>query len=168
MGTDAISSIFNMVCNMVRFYIKLNTRLIQLTHWGQVMHICVSEFPIIGSDNGLSIPMILSTQTLIKLAKFIHFHSRKYIWKCCMENGVHFVKLRAEYRSAFELTKDMHLIIHPWLCDFYDEYLRETAWEYGQFSVPGTYMSITWATWYCIQLRNVEKGHWSNSLIAKR
>ena len=26
----------------------------QLTHWGRVMHICVSELTIIGSDNGLS------------------------------------------------------------------------------------------------------------------
>ena len=25
-----------------------------LTHWGQVMHICVSELAIIGSENGLS------------------------------------------------------------------------------------------------------------------
>ena len=25
-----------------------------LTHWGWVMHICVNELPIIGSDNGLS------------------------------------------------------------------------------------------------------------------
>ena len=25
-----------------------------LTHWGLVTHICVSELPIIGSDNGLS------------------------------------------------------------------------------------------------------------------
>ena len=47
--------------------------------------------------------------------------------------------LRAEYRSAFELTKDMHLITHPWLCDFYDEYWRETGREYGNFSVVGTY-----------------------------
>ena len=28
--------------------------LIQLTHWGRVTHICVSEITIIGSDNGLS------------------------------------------------------------------------------------------------------------------
>ena len=25
-----------------------------LTHWGQVMHICVNKLTIIGSDNGLS------------------------------------------------------------------------------------------------------------------
>ena len=25
-----------------------------LTHWGRVMHICVNELTIIGSDNGLS------------------------------------------------------------------------------------------------------------------
>ena len=28
--------------------------LLPLTHWGRVTHICVSELPIIGSDNGLS------------------------------------------------------------------------------------------------------------------
>ena len=28
--------------------------LIALTHWGQVMYICVSKYTIIGSDNGLS------------------------------------------------------------------------------------------------------------------
>ena len=26
----------------------------ELTHWGQVMHICISKLTIIGSDNGLS------------------------------------------------------------------------------------------------------------------
>ena len=26
----------------------------ELTHWGRVMHICVSKLPIIASDNGLS------------------------------------------------------------------------------------------------------------------
>ena len=29
-------------------------RAVGLTHWGRVTHICVSELPIIGSDNGLS------------------------------------------------------------------------------------------------------------------
>ena len=27
---------------------------VQLTHWGRVMHICVSKLAITGSDNGLS------------------------------------------------------------------------------------------------------------------
>ena len=40
-------------------------------------HICVSKLTIIGSDNGLS--------------KFMHFHSRKCIWKCRLENGRHLV-----------------------------------------------------------------------------
>ena len=142
---DAISSISNMVHNMVWFYIKLNTRLIR----GQVMHICVSELPIIGSDNVFSLGQhqaiiwtndeILSTQILLILVKFIHFSFKKIHLKCHLENGGHFLLLRAEYRSAFELTKDMHLITHPWLYDFYDEYLRETAWEYGHFNVAGTY-----------------------------
>ena len=33
---------------------KTRTRLISLTHWGRVTHICVSKLTIIGSDNGLS------------------------------------------------------------------------------------------------------------------
>ena len=28
--------------------------MVSLTHWGRVMHICVSKLTIIGSDNGLS------------------------------------------------------------------------------------------------------------------
>ena len=32
---------------------KLTLR-VQLTHWGQVTHICISKLTIIGSDNGLS------------------------------------------------------------------------------------------------------------------
>ena len=45
---------------MVSFYSKQYTywqntkRLITLTHWGRVTHICVSKLTIIGSDNGLS------------------------------------------------------------------------------------------------------------------
>ena len=27
-----------------------------LTHWGRVMHICIEDLTIIGSDNGLSSP----------------------------------------------------------------------------------------------------------------
>ena len=48
----------NVVCEMVailsrpqlqKYYVWLDT----LTHWGRVMHICISKLTIIGSDNGL-------------------------------------------------------------------------------------------------------------------
>ena len=77
-----------------------------LTHWGRVTHICVSKLTIIGSDNGLSpiwrqaiiwpnagILLIgpLGTNFSEILSKFIHFHSRKWVWKCRLGNGGHFV-----------------------------------------------------------------------------
>ena len=77
-----------------------------LNHWGQVTHKCVRKLTINGSDNGLSpgwcqaiiwttagILLIgpLATNSSEILAKLIHFHSRKYIWKCRLENGGHFI-----------------------------------------------------------------------------
>ena len=35
-------------------YPRVDFNGIQLTHWGQVTHMCVSELTVIGSDNGLS------------------------------------------------------------------------------------------------------------------
>ena len=77
-----------------------------LTHWGRVTHICVSKLTIIGSDNGLSpgrrqaiiwtnagILLIgtLGTNFSEILSNVIHFHSRKCIWKCRLENGGYLV-----------------------------------------------------------------------------
>ena len=79
---------------------------ISLTHWGRVMHICINRILIIGSDNGLSPnrrQAIIWTNAGILLIgplgtnfseipiELIHFHSWKYIWKCCLQNGIHFV-----------------------------------------------------------------------------
>ena len=76
-----------------------------LTHWGRVTHICVSELPIIGSDNGLSPgrrQAIILTKAGILLVRTlginfseilseIHtFSFKKCIWTC-LENGGHFV-----------------------------------------------------------------------------
>ena len=36
------------------FHCSCSNELNELTHWGRVTHICVSELTIIGSDNGLS------------------------------------------------------------------------------------------------------------------
>ena len=46
--TDAITLQHNMA------YRELDWQVSLLTHWGRVMHICVSKLTIIGSDNGLS------------------------------------------------------------------------------------------------------------------
>ena len=78
---------------------------IYLTHWGWVMHICVSKLTIIGSDNGLSpgwLQAIIWTNTAILLigplvnklqwnlkAKLMHFHWRK----------MHFKKSSAKWRA---------------------------------------------------------------------
>ena len=40
------------ICNVVT--IKAWEKLVLLTHWGRVTHICVSKLAIIGSDNGLA------------------------------------------------------------------------------------------------------------------
>ena len=80
------------------------TLYVELTHWGRVMLICVSKLTIIGSDNGLlpghhqaiiwtsaGILLIGSFGTNIsEIVPFIHFHSRKCIWKCHLQNGVYY------------------------------------------------------------------------------
>ena len=97
------------------FQFQHRKRVIVLTHWGRLMHICVSKLTIIGSDNGLSpgrrqaiiwtnagILLIRTSGTnfseiLNEILAFsfkkmhLHFHSRKCIWKCRLRNGVHFV-----------------------------------------------------------------------------
>ena len=73
-----------------------------LTHYGWVTHLYISKISIISSDNGLlpgrrqaiiwTDAGILLIQTSVKSqAKFIHFHSRKCIWKYLLENVGHFV-----------------------------------------------------------------------------
>ena len=76
-------------------------QLVLNTHWGRVAHICLGNITIIDSDNGLSPGRrqaitwtnagILLIRTLGTLAKFMHFHSRKCIWKCRLRYGCHFV-----------------------------------------------------------------------------
>ena len=70
---------------------KVNTAVIAViisTHWGPVTHICVSKIsePLLGYWS-----LDPKEQTSVKLkSEFIHFHSRKCIWKCRLENGVNF------------------------------------------------------------------------------
>ena len=88
--------------------------LILLTHWGRMVHICVGNLTIIGSDNGLlpdqcqaniringGILWIepLGTNSVKFQSKFMHFHSRKCIWKCCLQNDVYFISV-----STFSLS----------------------------------------------------------------
>ena len=40
--------------SLVQFITWYQTGVNELTHWGQVTHICISKLTIIGSDNGLS------------------------------------------------------------------------------------------------------------------
>ena len=76
-----------------------------LNHWGRLMHMCISKLRFInGSDNGMSpgrhqaiiwtnagILLIWILGTLVKSLIFIHFHSRKFIWKCRLRNSDNFV-----------------------------------------------------------------------------
>ena len=97
----------------------------ELTHWGWVTHICVNNFTIIDSDNGLSpgrrkaiiqtVDGILSTGTLgTNFNKFsieIHIFSfKKCLWKCRLENGGHFVSNSMCYSNSH--------IEFSWLCKF--------------------------------------------------
>ena len=97
-------------------------------HWGWVMHIYASvNYTIIGLENGL-LPTrcwaIISTKTCLLLIwalgtnfneillKFPKFHSRKWLWKCCLQtlsrpqclDAWHLRKV--DHRSYFELTID--------------------------------------------------------------
>ena len=74
-----------------------------LNHWGWVMYICISKLTIIGSGNGLSpgrnqaiiwfnVGILLIGPSGSNFGEiFMNFHSRKYIWKCCLENNGHLV-----------------------------------------------------------------------------
>ena len=78
---------------------------LKLSHWGEVMHICVSKLTTIGSDNGLSpgrcqaviwtiagILLIepLGTDFSENLIEIPTISSRKCIWKCHLQNGAPF------------------------------------------------------------------------------
>ena len=83
-----------------------HTRMISLTHWGRVTHICVGNIIIIGSDNGLSpgrrqaiiwnnagILLIgtLGTNSSEILNEIHPFSLKKIVWKRRLRNGGHFV-----------------------------------------------------------------------------
>ena len=95
-------------CQFIAVYHKsLESVTWALTHRGRVMHICIGNLTIIGSNNGLSpsrrqaitwtnagILLIWPlgtnfTEILSKIHTFIH--SRKCIWKGHLQNGDHFI-----------------------------------------------------------------------------
>ena len=87
--------------------------LAELTHWGPVMHICVSKLTINGSNNYLSpdrrqaiiwtnagillIGPLRTNFSEISISKFVHIHSRKCMWKCRLESGGHFLSASMFY-----------------------------------------------------------------------
>ena len=103
--------------------------ILPLTYWGQVTHICVSKLTTIGSDNGLSPgrrQIIIWTNTGILLIGplrtnfdgiLIDSHTLKSIWKCCLENGGHFVSpsmcLRQDFCTMTAVSDDLSVSI--WL-----------------------------------------------------
>ena len=105
-----------------------------LTHWGRVTHICVSNWFIIGSDNGLSRgPVWLAPshclnqcwiivnwtpgnklQWNFNLNIFVNFiHS--YIWKCRPENGSHFVSASKgwSHNLQWNVSPGTPMVSHP-------------------------------------------------------
>ena len=91
---------------LLEAYTCLFLSVIPLTHWGRVTHICDCKLTVISSDNGLSPgrhQAIIWTNAGILLIGplatncneiFIEIHIfslRNSIWKCRLENGIHFV-----------------------------------------------------------------------------
>ena len=102
---------YHTICKFLDFLLKHITaeqtlNFAFLTHWGRVMHICISKLTIIGSDNGLlpgqcrtiiwtnaGILLIwpLGTNFSEILIKILTFSFKKMHWKCRRQNGCHFV-----------------------------------------------------------------------------
>ena len=89
----------------------------KLTHWGRVMHICVSKLSILGSENGLlpgrrqaiiltnaGILLIwpLGTNFSEILIEINTFSLKKCIWKCRLENGGHLSQPQCVKESNLE------------------------------------------------------------------
>ena len=99
-----------------------------LTNCGLMTHNYVSKLTIINLDNGLSSgrrqAIIWSNAGILLIRPIrinfneiwieIHtFHSRQFIWKCRLENGVHFVLVwRKMYQTAYCHTKNFFMTDH--------------------------------------------------------
>ena len=99
----------------------LITALYILTHC--VTYICVRKSIVIDSDNGMSrgrrqaiirtnagilLIRTLGTNFSENLAKVIHFHSRKYILKCRLRNGVYLVSTSMSKLPSSWLVWDLN------------------------------------------------------------
>ena len=109
-----------------------------LTHGGRVTHICVSKLTIIGSDNGLSPANGLSpsrcraiiwtnAELLLIRPWGTNFNAFECVWKCHLQNGVHFVS--ASMCQNFE-----------WQCHcsffLYTYHHRTLTWDPDIWSLP--------------------------------
>ena len=91
----------NVSKKVFRYWLGIKQARNPLIHWGRVTHICINkQVPWLVqimvcrlfSDNPLSEPMMVYCQLDSKeqismkfLLNFNGFHSRKYIWKCCLQ-----------------------------------------------------------------------------------
>ena len=91
---------FNSMLSFLFYYVNLpkgellvNLCVSTLIDWGRVTRICVRNITIIGSDNCLSpgrrhaiiwtdAGILLIGPSKTDFIEIIHFHSRKFIWKC--------------------------------------------------------------------------------------
>ena len=97
-----ITPIFQCLCNIFcvefqRYPLKFHPQYHahRIVYWGQETDFCISKLDIICWDSGLLIwtnAGVLLIRTLVTNFReiFIHFHSRKCIWKCHLRNGVYF------------------------------------------------------------------------------
>ena len=113
-------------------------------------HICICKLTIIGSDDGsdrrqaiiwtnewiLLIQHLEQTSAKYK-AEFIHFHSRKCIWKCRLQNDIHFVLASmCKHISAF--SWDMLLICTT------EMYLQIMFQNYAHFPMDQSVELFIW------------------------
>ena len=130
----SLSIITNRTCDRSKYIVCKKLIQYYSTYWGRATHICVSKQIIIGSDNGVSpgrrqaiirtnagISLIWTMGTNFSeiLSEFIHFHSRKYIWKCCLEIGV--ILSRPQCVKTIGLN-------NLWWCSIHHIWLSSNTW----------------------------------------
>ena len=121
-----------------------------LTHRGSVTHICVSKLTIIGSDNGLSPgrrQAIIWTNAEILLVRPLGTNFIEIlIWKCRLENGVHFV--------SSPMSEVWHLGFRV--------YVFAASWWWFHLSIQHATVHALWS------LGNIEDGSTCNHCACMR
>ena len=95
-----------------------------LTHWGQVMHICVSKLTIIGSDNGLSPDRrqaIIWTNAGILLIRPLGTNFNEIL----IEIPKMRLKVSSAKRRPFCLGLNVLIAVHPNISAIWDAYIFE-------------------------------------------